>query len=175
MTIISQINMCQNTMGIRQIIFTSHKAIKDDNNIFKAMMQRCDQLLRAAVSGWEIESLVDLVDDVENFYDNPEKYIKDLEMAKTRESIDAKKAVPHKTGYIQEMQNHRSEYFETVGPSEKIEISITPGSINLLNETYKELIRVTLNLCDFNRTATAKMLGISIRTLRNRMKEFSEE
>jgi two-component system response regulator FlrC len=39
-------------------------------------------------------------------------------------------------------------------------------------EVERELIRVTLEACGQNRTQAAKMLGISVRTLRNKLNEY---
>jgi DNA-binding NtrC family response regulator len=44
-----------------------------------------------------------------------------------------------------------------------------------LREVEKAVILRTLNEHDNNRTRTAEMLGISIRTLRNKLREYREE
>lgn len=40
---------------------------------------------------------------------------------------------------------------------------------NLLKQAEKQLIRHALNACEGNRTEASKMLGVSIRTLRNKL------
>ena len=44
-----------------------------------------------------------------------------------------------------------------------------------LRDTEKEMIRITLEETDGNRTHAAEMLGISLRTLRNKLKEYRGE
>lgn len=44
-----------------------------------------------------------------------------------------------------------------------------------VREMEKELIYNTLNAVNDNRTHAAKMLGISIRTLRNKLNDYQEE
>ncbi|MEC8467067.1 MAG: helix-turn-helix domain-containing protein, partial [Pseudomonadota bacterium] len=43
-----------------------------------------------------------------------------------------------------------------------------------VSDVEKELILSTLNYCKGNRTHAAGILGISIRTLRNKLKEYNE-
>ncbi|HOV72913.1 MAG TPA: sigma-54 dependent transcriptional regulator [Candidatus Hydrogenedentes bacterium] len=50
------------------------------------------------------------------------------------------------------------------------ETGLTPGVT--LAETEKQLILKTLEYCKQNRTHAAKVLGISVRTLRNKLKEY---
>ena len=52
----------------------------------------------------------------------------------------------------------------------------TPGNFapRPLQEAEKDLILSTLNYCQGNRTHAADILGISIRTLRNKLKEYQE-
>jgi len=44
-----------------------------------------------------------------------------------------------------------------------------------LAEVERDLILDTLRFCLGNRTRAAKMLGVSIRTMRNRLKEFASD
>lgn len=55
-------------------------------------------------------------------------------------------------------------------PSER-DISFTPGTT--VNEAEKQLILKTLEFTGQNRTRAAEMLGISIRTLRNKLHEYN--
>ncbi|MFN7612622.1 MAG: sigma-54-dependent transcriptional regulator [Alphaproteobacteria bacterium] len=61
----------------------------------------------------------------------------------------------------------------------KPEPSVTPKRSDLIGRTVgeveRELILDTLDHCLGNRTQAAQILGISIRTLRNKLKQYSEE
>ncbi len=50
------------------------------------------------------------------------------------------------------------------------ELSLTPGMS--IGEMEKQLILKTLRSCDGNRTKAAEILDISVRTLRNKLKEY---
>lgn len=64
-----------------------------------------------------------------------------------------------------------SIHFETM--VEDLELDFAPGMS--LSEVEKRLIIQTLELTAQNRTRAAHMLGISIRTLRNKLNEYKEE
>ena len=49
------------------------------------------------------------------------------------------------------------------------------GTILTVKEMEKELLLVTLNAYDGNRAKTCQALGISIRTLRNKLNEYKAE
>lgn len=61
--------------------------------------------------------------------------------------------------------------FETI--AEDMSVDFAPGMS--LSEVEKRLILQTLELTAQNRTRAAQMLGISIRTLRNKLNEYREE
>jgi two-component system response regulator FlrC len=61
--------------------------------------------------------------------------------------------------------------FEAV--NEDLALDFAPGMS--LSEVEKRLILQTLELTAQNRTRAAQMLGISIRTLRNKLNEYREE
>lgn len=64
-------------------------------------------------------------------------------------------------------------YFgESIAPDAVAE---TPGSPRTLRDVEKNLILKTLQETDNNRTRTADLLGISVRTLRNKLNEYREE
>jgi DNA-binding NtrC family response regulator len=44
-----------------------------------------------------------------------------------------------------------------------------------LHELERELVLVTLTSCGGNRTRAAQMLGISIRTMRNKIREYTRQ
>jgi len=52
-------------------------------------------------------------------------------------------------------------------------VSVAPGTP--LADVERELIMVTLDKCDGNRTLTAEKLGISVKTLYNRLKAYEEQ
>jgi DNA-binding NtrC family response regulator len=51
----------------------------------------------------------------------------------------------------------------------------SPGEIPTLRELEKKLIFAALKRCNDNRTHAAKMIGISLRTLRNKLSEYRSE
>jgi two-component system response regulator FlrC len=61
--------------------------------------------------------------------------------------------------------------FETI--SEDVALNFAPGMS--LSEVEKRLIIQTLELTAQNRTRAAQLLGISIRTLRNKLNEYKNE
>ncbi|HWU44232.1 MAG TPA: sigma 54-interacting transcriptional regulator [Bdellovibrio sp.] len=69
------------------------------------------------------------------------------------------------------MIGNDSIQFEAV--SEDMSVDFAPGMS--LSEVEKRLILQTLELTAQNRTRAAQMLGISIRTLRNKLNEYREE
>ena len=60
------------------------------------------------------------------------------------------------------------------GPS-KLSAAVSPAVGMTVREMEKQLITNTLQSVNDNRTHAAKMLGISIRTLRNKLNEYKEE
>ena len=62
------------------------------------------------------------------------------------------------------------------GQNASIAAPANPGMIGrTMQDVEKELIISTLNYCEGNRTHAANILGISIRTLRNKLKVYEEE
>jgi len=62
-----------------------------------------------------------------------------------------------------------------ITPSYDVSILLlNPDSTSLVKEVERELYRLVLIKNDHNRTKTAKELGISIRTLRNKINEYIE-
>jgi len=63
------------------------------------------------------------------------------------------------------------------GQTAKIATNNQPSAMigKTMQEVEKELIISTLNYCEGNRTHAANILGISIRTLRNKLKVYEEE
>ena len=67
-----------------------------------------------------------------------------------------------------------TKHFQLGGPGSPDQQS---GGVNAgvtVAAIEKELIMATLEHCDQNRTKAAELLGISVRTLRNKLKEYSE-
>ncbi len=67
------------------------------------------------------------------------------------------------------------ENFAFLSFAEKEEDSVIQNSGASMRDVEKSLILKTLEEVDGNRTQAAKVLGISIRTLRNRLREYREE
>ena len=61
-----------------------------------------------------------------------------------------------------------------IGPKE-MAVTVSPEAGMTVREMEKQLITNTLQSVNDNRTHAAKMLGISIRTLRNKLNEYKEE
>lgn len=83
------------------------------------------------------------------------------------ENVMERAVVLTKTSQIQADSVH----FEAM--VEDLELDFAPGMS--LSEVEKRLIIQTLELTAQNRTRAAQMLGISIRTLRNKLNEYKEE
>jgi DNA-binding NtrC family response regulator len=63
--------------------------------------------------------------------------------------------------------------FETINPAPKApEVAAGPAPIIPLDEMEKQAILSALRTTNGNRTKTAEMLKISIRTLRNKLNEY---
>ncbi|MBI2421830.1 MAG: sigma-54-dependent Fis family transcriptional regulator [Candidatus Hydrogenedentes bacterium] len=61
--------------------------------------------------------------------------------------------------------------FSTIPPSRNGAAGLSPGTT--VAEAERALIYVTLEHCNQNRTSAAEMLGISVRTLRNKLNEYN--
>ncbi|WP_166298672.1 MULTISPECIES: helix-turn-helix domain-containing protein [unclassified Bradyrhizobium] len=72
-------------------------------------------------------------------------------------------------------------YASTVPSPEVMLPSLAPNEIVPLligatvDEVERELVLQTLARCDGNRTRAARVLGLSVRTLRNKIREYSAE
>ena len=70
-------------------------------------------------------------------------------------------------------------YASTVPSPEALLPSLAPNEIVPLligatvDEVERELVLQTLARCDGNRTRAARVLGLSVRTLRNKIREYS--
>jgi DNA-binding NtrC family response regulator len=60
-------------------------------------------------------------------------------------------------------------------------LSLTPNEIvplligSTVGEIERELVLQTLARCDGNRTRAARVLGVSVRTLRNKIRQYSAD
>ncbi|MCC8941620.1 helix-turn-helix domain-containing protein [Bradyrhizobium sp. Arg68] len=72
-------------------------------------------------------------------------------------------------------------YASTLPAPEAVLPSLAPNEIVPLligatvDEVERELVLQTLARCDGNRTRAARVLGLSVRTLRNKIREYSAE
>lgn len=72
-------------------------------------------------------------------------------------------------------------YASTVPSPEALLPSLAPNEIVPLligatvDEVERELVLQTLARCDGNRTRAARVLGVSVRTLRNKIRQYSAE
>jgi DNA-binding NtrC family response regulator len=71
---------------------------------------------------------------------------------------------------------------ETAVPAPEIPApSLAPNEIvplligSTVGEVERELVLQTLARCDGNRTRAARVLGVSVRTLRNKIRQYSAE
>jgi DNA-binding NtrC family response regulator len=67
------------------------------------------------------------------------------------------------------------EHFLLQGARQKRDDSRSMGAGTTVAEMERQLILDTLDHCSQNRTQAAKLLGISVRTLRNKLKEYGQE
>lgn len=125
-----------------------------------------------------------------------EKYTKENQMALLPLSSDALKALQHYSwpGNVRELENtiHRAVLLsqdETQIRTECLKLPDHPSGLResedlvksgelvgrTVSDVEKELILNTLDHCLGNRTHAATILGISIRTLRNKLKQYGDE
>lgn len=81
--------------------------------------------------------------------------------------------------YLLDKQKHLPTHFREepeMEPSDCVQLTFDKirGFGHLVRETERELIRLALLEANHNRTNTAKLLGISIRTLRNKLNLYRE-
>ncbi len=108
--------------------------------------------------------------------------IRELQNAVERAAILSRGAVPSKSdfllspGSIERTTLHEKVEQEVVGEGvseEEDSLMLKPGIT--VQEMERKLILETLKSTDDNRTQAAKILGISIRTLRNKMNEYKDQ
>ena len=72
-------------------------------------------------------------------------------------------------------------YASTLPATESAAPQLTPNEVVPLligatvGEVERELVLQTLARCDGNRTRAARVLGLSVRTLRNKIREYSAD
>jgi DNA-binding NtrC family response regulator len=71
--------------------------------------------------------------------------------------------------------------FPAAMPEDLPQHSLSPNEVvplligSTVGEIERELVLQTLARCDGNRTRAARVLGVSVRTLRNRIRQYSAE
>lgn len=173
-----------------RILATSNRDMK---KAVKENQFREDLYFRLNVININIPPLRDRPDDIENLSNHfIEKYtklngIKDKKIM-SKESMELLKSHTWE-GNVRELENtvHRAVLLSsdnTINPDDllidmrndyKKEKVSKEFEEKTVSECEKELIVSTLTHCLGNRTHAAKILGISIRTLRNKLNEYSKE
>lgn len=64
----------------------------------------------------------------------------------------------------------KTRYVQGIIPSTRCSITLSPNCT--MREVEKEVIRIALLMNNDNRNATSEMLGLSVRTLRNKINEY---
>ena len=138
----------RNYMDVRQFFNEKRKSLNEGDLL--SILKAIQALKEKEIFQGEIEKLDDLEMDVE------------LCLEGCPEPI-----APKKIG--------NPETITIISPSFNVDLVVfNEYSTNLAWETEKELIRTLLIKFEGNRTKTANALGISIRTLRNKIKEYKE-
>lgn len=118
-----------------------------------SLLSHVENMSKVYTFGFQKEIFQDLIDDIEN----------EIDIRKSITSSDDIRPVENKNSVIM------------IRPSLEVDIVIfSEKPISLLREVEKEVIRIALLKCEGNRTKTAKFLGTSIRTLRNKINEYLE-
>lgn len=119
----------------------------------KSLLSHVENISKVYTFGFQKELFQDLMDDIEN----------EIDIRKSITTSDDVRPVTNKNSVL------------TIRPSLEVDIVIfSDKPISLLREVEKEVIRIALLKCEGNRTKTAKFLGMSIRTLRNKINEYLE-
>lgn len=124
-----------------------------------SLQNQLERIREVAVFRDEKRDIDDLMLDIECLVDEKEAELKAIEeAAKPQKELD------------------QVEYIQEVTPSLYLDISVLDfASGNLFKEAERELISQALQYYNGNRTKTASGLGISIRTLRNKLNEIKGE
>ncbi len=166
-----------------RIVATSNRIIEDQ---VKENKFREDLFYRLNVFHIKLPSLRERMDDVSLLVEHfIEKYNDENGFSVSGIEGSALKALGSYTwpGNIRELENAveravvltrsgkiSSDVFEFRKTSDEKGEGLTPGMT--VSEAEKRLILNTLEFCNQNRTRTAEMLDISIRTLRNKLNEY---
>lgn len=143
----------QNYLEIRQLFNAKKDSLSPEN--IQVMIKELGHFFEKSVSGRERELIEDLLDDMEIHADMPR-----LDPVTNGDQYTTE--APATVNLI-----------NFIEPSKYVVVTILNDTpTNLVEEAELEVIRMALIRTAGNRTAACKYLGISIRTLRNKINEY---
>ena len=154
----------QTAMDLREIFNKTYSMIGNPH-VFKMFSDRIKELLSANPYGPNANSLNDLLEDIED----------EIE---TRAMSNSKKSDYQINREVEAIRIAETRRFLKVASSLDTEIIRDiefQNSRDLIYKAEKELILKTLEALEDNRTQSAKVLGVSIRTLRNKLNGYARE
>lgn len=147
----SEIKRLRNARECRSYLNRKRDYLSNDKVLAEEFKDRCLHLISSTISTQEIEDLEDLAIDACSL--RPA-----LKLVPTKEEIEENKI-------------HQLEEFAPRGMID-LEVKSRYALGNLIGEVNREMTYWALRKSNNNRTKTAKILGVSVRTLRNWLKEW---
>lgn len=133
-----------------------------NKHAFLDFIPKLQEIIPNLYSQYERDLVEDLIDDIEIRIEN-------LDKPKLKKIIEPSEDT---TEDEFELPLFGSEIIYAIEPSSVVEILVTNKTSCLMRELEIEAIRYALAFTEGNRTQAAKILGISIRTLRNKINEL---
>lgn len=165
---------------IREIFNRSYPFIREPD-LHNSFFERIEFLAKRTVNAQEVRDYEELKEDIELEMEHGTLLRAQINRSKRQEfeSLTPKetllKALESKNELIKAIHSKNHELSKVTLSSDLINDEALQDKKGLVYKVEKELILKTLVKCDFNRTQAARALGISIRTLRNKLNLYVKE
>ena len=156
--------------------FKRASVILNRPEIKEALLGRLNHIKQSSTSGFELDGCLNLEDEIEDEIETGamrRERLGDIEAIK-EERVKAKEEREERLLRTIEGCTGKEEASDSDNSGQLLAGFDASRELNLWKRVEKEIIIKALRDCKYNRTFTARVLGVSIRTLRNKLTEYSQ-